>query len=126
MTNHLEQIFCILLFYAFGEALSTLIGHFIPGSVLGMILLFAGLKANIVRPHQVENVASFLTKNMGIFFVPAGVGLITQLDLIRDYWIAIVLSMVLSTVLVLAVVAWSEQSMEQRAEKRKRRKEGSL
>ena len=91
-----------------------------------MILLFAGLKANIVRPHQVENVASFLTKNMGIFFVPAGVGLITQLDLIRDYWIAIVLSMVLSTVLVLAVVAWSEQTMEQRAEKRKRRKEGSL
>ena len=73
-----------------------------------------------------ENVASFLTKNMGIFFVPAGVGLITQLDLIRDYWIAIVLSMVLSTVLVLAVVAWSEQAMEQRAEKRKRRKEGSL
>ena len=63
---------------------------------------------------------------MGIFFVPAGVGLITQLDLIRDYWIAIVLSMVLSTVLVLAVVAWSEQAMEQRAEKRKRRKEGSL
>jgi integral membrane protein len=74
----------------------------------------------------VENVASFLTKNMGIFFVPAGVGLITQLDLIRNYWIAIVLSMVLSTVLVLAVVAWSEQAMEQRAEKRKRRKEGSL
>ena len=73
-----------------------------------------------------ENVASFLTKNMGIFFVPAGVGLITQLDLIRDYWIAIVLSMVLSTILVLAVVAWSEQAMEQRAEKRKRRKEGSL
>ena len=34
--------------------------------------------------------------------------------------------MVLSTVLVLAVVAWSEQAMEQRAEKRKRRKEGSL
>ena len=113
MTNHLEQIFCILLFYAFGEALSILIGHFIPGSVLGMILLFAGLKA-------------FLTKNMGIFFVPAGVGLITQLDLIRDYWIAIVLSMVLSTILVLAVVAWSEQAMEQRSEKRKRRKEGSL
>ena len=70
--------------------------------------------------------ASFLTKNMGIFFVPAGVGLITQLDLIRDYWIAIVLSMVLSTILVLAVVAWSEQAMEQRSEKRKRRKEGSL
>lgn len=91
-----------------------------------MILLFAGLKANIVRPHQVENVASFLTKNMGIFFVPAGVGLITQLDLIQDYWVAIVLSMVLSTILVLAVVAWSEQAMEQRSEKRKRRKEGSL
>lgn len=63
---------------------------------------------------------------MGIFFVPAGVGLITQLDLIRDYWVAIVLSMVLSTILVLAVVAWSEQAMEQRSEKRKRRKEGSL
>lgn len=124
--NHLQQIFCILLFYAFGEALSILIGHFIPGSVLGMMLLFAGLKAGIVRPDQVDQAASFLTKNMGIFFVPAGVGLITLLDLIREYWAAIVLSMMLSTILVLAVVAWSEQTLEQRAEKRKQRKEKAL
>lgn len=124
--NQLQQVFCILLFYAFGEALSILIGHFIPGSVLGMILLFAGLKAKIVRPDHVDRAADFLTKNMGIFFVPAGVGLITQLDLIRQYWLPIILSMMFSTILVLAVVAWSEQALEQRSERRKMHKEQNM
>lgn len=116
----IEQVFFILLFYAFGELISFLIGHFIPGSVLGMLLLFAALKFRWLRPQQVEGASSFLTTNMGIFFVPAGVGLITQLDLLRHYWLAIVLSMILSTILVLGVVAWVQQTMEHRGEKRKR------
>lgn len=115
----LEQIFFILLFYAIGEASSYLIAQFIPGSVLGMMFLFIALKSKVIKTEQVDSVSEFLTQNMGIFFVPAGVGLITQLELLKQYWISITLSMVLSTILVLGVVARVQQRLERRTERKK-------
>lgn len=117
----IEQVFFIFLFYALGELLSMLIARFIPGSVLGMLLLFFALKMNWLQPCQVEDASTFLTTNMGVFFVPAGVGLITQLDLLRQHWIAITVSMALSTILVLSVVAWTQQKMELNARKRRQK-----
>lgn len=114
----IEQIFIILLFYALGEVLSLLIAKFIPGSVLGMMLLFTALKAKIIQPERIDRASDFLTQNMGIFFVPAGVGLITQLDLLKEHWFAIVFSMILSTIIVLGVVAWTQQTLEKKAEQR--------
>lgn len=118
----IEQIFIILLFYALGEVLSLLIAKFIPGSVLGMMLLFIALKFKIIHPEQVDKASDFLTQNMGIFFVPAGVGLITQLDLLKEHWFAIVFSMILSTVLVLGVVAWAQQTLEKKTEQKRQRR----
>lgn len=118
----IEQIFIILLFYALGEVLSLLIAKFIPGSVLGMMLLFIALKFKIIQPEQVDKSSDFLTQNMGIFFVPAGVGLITQLDLLKEHWFSIVFSMILSTVLVLGVVAWAQQTLEKKTEQKRQRR----
>lgn len=61
-------IFIILLFYAAGEFIGTLTGGLIPGSVIGMILLFAALCGKVVKPETVRPVARFLTDNMGLFF----------------------------------------------------------
>lgn len=54
---------------------------------------------------------------MGLLFVPAGVGLVTQLPIIKQYWHIILLSMVLSTIMVMAVVAIAQQRFEQYAKK---------
>ncbi|GAD06272.1 murein hydrolase transporter LrgA [Porphyromonas crevioricanis] len=116
--KYLIQIFYILLFYALGEGVSLLIGQFVPGSVLGMMLLFLALRMRIIRPPKVDATSNFLTENMGIFFVPAGVGLITQIDLLKQYWAAIVISMIVSTAVVLWVVAFSQQRMENHSAKR--------
>lgn len=67
----LPGIFIILLFYAAGEFIGTLTGGLIPGSVIGMILLFAALCGKVVKPETVRPVARFLTDNMGLFFLPA-------------------------------------------------------
>lgn len=64
----LPGIFIILLFYAAGEFIGTLTGGLIPGSVIGMILLFAALCGKVVKPETVRPVARFLTDNMGLFF----------------------------------------------------------
>jgi len=61
--------FYILLFYFLGELLSLLMHNFIPGSVLGMILLFLSLFFKLIKPDNVKSVSTVITKNMAVFFV---------------------------------------------------------
>ena len=62
----------------------------LPSSVIGMVALAASLKAGIVKLHQVERVADFLVHNLGFFFVPAGIGIMNCLDILRHEWWPIV------------------------------------
>lgn len=121
--KYLIQGFYVLLFFALGEVVSGLIGHFIPGSVVGMMLLFLALRVKLIKPEKVDRVSLLLTANMGLFFVPAGVGLMTQFDLLKQYWPAIIASMVISTAIVLSVVGWSQDRIEKHQEKKRKLKE---
>ncbi len=97
--------FIILLFLAVGEGISLLIDGYVPGNVIGMILLFSALQLNWVKPRSIESTALFLTKNMALFFVPAGVGLMTSFGLLGQHRVSILLSSVVSTLLVIVAVA---------------------
>ena len=105
-------LFLILLFYLLGCLISALIGNFVSGSVIGMVLLFAALSLKWVRPGAVKRVATFLLDNMMLFFVPVGVGLITSYTLLSRYMLAIIVASLVSTVLVIAVVGLLEQKLE--------------
>ena len=78
----LTEAFYILFFYFTGEFISYFIDGFIPGSVIGMVLLFLALAFKKVKPEKVKRLSTVLTQNMGLFFVPAGVGLMNYL---RDH-----------------------------------------
>ena len=81
----LKQAFYILFFYFTGEFISSFIDGFIPGSVIGMILLFLALVFKLVKPANVKKLSTILTENMGLFFLPAGVGLMTSLGVILTW-----------------------------------------
>lgn len=70
----LPGIFIVLFFFALGELVGWLVNGFIPGSVIGMMLLFTALCLKWVKPERIKPVARFLCDNMALFFVPAGVG----------------------------------------------------
>ena len=110
----LPGIFIILLFYALGEGAALLVQGFIPGSVLGMLLLFAALCLKWVRPGPIRPVAKFLCNNMALFFIPAGVGIVDALDILSARWQAILTACAVSTVLVIAVVGLTQQEFERR------------
>lgn len=82
----LIEAFYILFFYFTGEFISYFINGFIPGSVIGMVLLFLALAFKIVKPNKVKKLSTLLTENMGLFFLPAGVGLMNSLGIISQYW----------------------------------------
>jgi holin-like protein len=107
-------VFVILLMLMLGNGVSYLINGVIPGSVIGMVLLFLALISKIVKPETIRQPASYLIKHMSLFFIPAGVGLMTAWDLIAANWAAILISSLLSTIIVLAVVGLVQQKLERR------------
>ena len=106
--------FYILLFYFLGEMISLLINGFIPGSVIGMILLFLCLFFKVIKPENVKDVATVITKNMAVFFVPAGVGLMAYYDILSKNLVAIVAAISISTVLTIIAVALVQERFEKR------------
>ena len=109
--------FYILLFYFIGELLSKLMHGFIPGSVLGMILLFLSLFFKLIKPDNVKSVATVITKNMAVFFVPAGVGLMVYAELLSKSLFTILAAIAVSTVLTIATVALMQDNFEKRRTK---------
>ena len=107
----LIEAFYILFFYFTGEFISYFIDGFIPGSVNGMVLLFLELAFKVVKPNKVKKLSTLLTENMGLFFLPAGVGLMNSLGIISQYWVVIVTASVVSTILVIASVALIQQKL---------------
>lgn len=118
--NLILQCAVLFGFLAAGELIVFLSGVPVPSSIIGMILLAASLESGRLKLHQVEQFADFLTRNLGFFFVPAGVGVMRCLGLIADQWLPIVASVIVSTFIIIAVTGWTHQWVR-RAAKRFRR-----
>lgn len=105
-------LFILSLFYVIGHLLSSITGQLIPGSVIGMTLLFFSLIFRIVNPEKIKKTAQALTSNMALFFVPVGVGIMASFNLIADNLIAILIASLLSTLAVIISVAYAQQNFE--------------
>ncbi len=110
----IKGIFIILLFYFTGECASYLMNGFVPGSIIGMLLLFASLYFKLINPDNVSGVANAFTKNMAVFFIPAGAGLLSSFGVLSKFWTSIIIVCSVSTILVIAVVGLVQQKMENR------------
>ncbi len=110
-------LFCILLCWLLGNALSYCTGGYVSGNIVGMVLLFAALCLHWVRPETVRPAARFLLGSMALFFVPFGVGLMVSYRVIADNLWAIVVSGIVSTIVVLVSVGWTFQSFNRRRRK---------
>ena len=88
-----------------GELISSLLSNIItmPGTIIGMIILFLLLQFKIMKEETIKDVADFLLGNMAIFFVPAGVSLINSLGLITENMLVLLLSGTVATIIIMIV-----------------------
>lgn len=96
----------LLLFQWVGEALVAWAGVPVPGAVLGMLLLFMALLAWGKAPGSVQAASQTLLGNLAMLFVPAAVGALLRMAEYKQYGWAFLLTIGLSTLATLAVVAW--------------------
>lgn len=103
------QLAVLFAFLAIGELIVWLTALPVPSSIIGMLLLTASLKMRLIKIHWVDRTADMLVKNIGFFFVPAGVGLMRCLGLVSEQWLPIVGASVISTFLIIATTGWVHQ-----------------
>ena len=101
VTAFLALIACELA----GELVRTLLHLPIPGPVIGMFILAGILSArgNGDISRELAALADGLIGNLGLLFVPAGVGIITEAGLLRTEWLPIAAGLIGSTILSVAV-----------------------
>lgn len=119
--DKLKQLLWLLIFSYIGEIISIMISSYIaiPGSVIGMVLLFFALHFKLVAIEQVEEVGSWLTDNMAFLFVPAGVGLMTQFSVLGgNVWWQLLIIMFVTTALMMWCVGTVVQKMKNKNDKK--------
>jgi len=98
-----------------GETIARALALPLPGPVIGLVilvmLLFAVERRHLVDTSTVDGtslgkVANGLLAVLGVLFVPAGVGVIQNLGLLREYGAALAAALVVSTLLTLTVTVW--------------------
>jgi len=90
-----------------GEVLVRVTGAPLPGPVVGMVLLFVVLWRR--RPGEespVMEAGEYLLAHLQLFFVPAGVGVVAYLTVLRDHALPVAVALVGSWLLGLLVVGW--------------------
>ncbi len=95
----------LLIYQCIGEILVRWTGLPVPGPVVGMVLLFVTLLAKQAAPASLQTAASGLLSHLSLLFVPAGVGVMLHFHRVASEWLPIVVSLVVSTVLAMAVTA---------------------
>ena len=95
----------ILSVQLLGEVLSRGLGLPLPGPVVGMVLLVAAFSALPALADRLRPVATGLLTHLSLFFVPAGVGVVAHLHLLRENGLVLALAIGGSTLLALAAGA---------------------
>ena len=99
------QIAIIYAVYMAGSFISTIISPIItiPGSLIGMMLLFIFMCTKIIKLEMIGDTGNFLLKYMGFFFVPLTVGLIDTFELVQDNYIQLIIILIISCICVMYV-----------------------
>jgi putative effector of murein hydrolase LrgA (UPF0299 family) len=101
----INGITLLLIYQLAGEVSVRLLGLPVPGPVMGMVMLFITLMVRGRMVKAVEPASSALLGHLSLLFVPAGVGLIVHFSRLGNEWLPISVTLLLSTIITMAVTA---------------------
>jgi holin-like protein len=113
-----REALIILGIYLVGEFLSTSLHLPIPGNILGMIILFILLCTKVVKVDNISTVTNFLLDHLAFFFIPAGVGLMASMGIIKSTWWQLLVVCLSTTVIIIGVTGIIVQFISKRAKEK--------
>jgi holin-like protein len=106
------QVILLWVISWLGNQIAQLSGLPIPGSVVGMILLFGLLCCGIIKLQHIQVAANFLLKHLTFFFIPIAVGLMNWGSLFYDNALILGLSIIISASLAFLTVGFLTQWLQ--------------
>ncbi|GIP00212.1 holin-like protein CidA [Paenibacillus lautus] len=83
------------------DQLATWLNIGIPGSILGIIVLFILLETKVLRLEWIELGANWLLAELLLFFIPAAVGIMKYFPMLEAEGLQILAVVLFSTVIVM-------------------------
>ncbi|MYL20579.1 CidA/LrgA family holin-like protein [Halobacillus litoralis] len=102
--------------YLTGSWIQQVLGLFIPGSVIGMLLLFVLLSLKIVPERLLQQGVAFMIRHLPFFFIPATVGIISYAHVFKGKGLLLIAIGLFSTAMVMAVSGRVTQTLVKRRE----------
>lgn len=107
----LKELTIILFITFLGEILSKTLSLPLPGTVVGMLLLLACLITKIIKVDSLKITSNYMLDNLAFFFLPAGVGIISSLNILSGNTLKILTVIIASTLVVTVVTGLTVQGL---------------
>lgn len=107
-----KELSLLLLYSIVGEGLRMFLHLPVPGSIIGIVLLFLSFQFKLIKPAVLEDTANFLLNHLTILFVPAGVGLMQYYGAIKYTWPILLGAVVICSLVSLIAVGKTAELVE--------------
>ncbi|AMA73095.1 MULTISPECIES: CidA/LrgA family holin-like protein [Aneurinibacillus] len=121
MTTLLKGAGQIALLCVFSLVMNKLVDFFhlkIPGSILGIFIIFTLLQTKIIRLEWVELGAKWLLAELLLFFIPSAVGIIKYKSVLVNDGVYVTMVIVFSTAIVMACTGLVAKKIAERKEQK--------
>lgn len=107
-----KELSLLLLYSVIGEGVRMFFHLPVPGSIIGILLLFLSFQTKLLKPTAIEDTANFLLNHLTILFVPAGVGLMQCYGAIKYTWPILLGAVVVCSLVSLVAVGKTAEFVE--------------
>ncbi|MFR3298790.1 MAG: CidA/LrgA family protein [Fusobacterium sp.] len=113
-----KQFLIILVINFAGVIIQNIFNLPLPGTILGMLILFVLLWTKVLKVESIEKVCDFLILNMIIFFLPPAVELLEYMTLLKTGFFKIIILLIVTTVITMIVTGKTVDFCIKRMEKK--------
>lgn len=111
---------CILYVFSYiGNVIQNFFHLIIPGSIIGLLLLFTCLCLKIIPVKWIETGAGFVLSILVLFLIPTTIGIMNYPSLLSFHGALFVSAILVSTAISIAITGLAGQFFEKKAQKRK-------
>lgn len=108
------QITGLFIFNFLGEFISSLFKLPLPGSIVGLLLLFLSLHYKLIPETYIKEGVGFLLAILPLFFIPATVGIIQYPEFLSAKGITLIVIVMISTFLTMIVAGRVSERYEEK------------
>lgn len=89
-----------------GNIISKILPIMIPGSIIGLLILFFLLAFQLIPTCWIKNSCNLFMRYMTVLFIPAAMGIMDNYSLLLDNWIPIIFGCIGSSIIVLFLTSF--------------------